>query len=145
MFVDKLTKMVRMTPTTFDIDVVGAARLFIDQCIQTPWDVHYLGDRQRDSVHVSVLQNSDDRVGLLASAEYSASSSNKWPNRENEQDPRGYSTPLCWPSVGPVGSTPPLGRVRYQQLKAGEHEIYAFLSKLWTTSSDSNDSWAVDR
>ena len=29
-FVDWLTKMVRMAPTTSDIDVVGAAQLFID-------------------------------------------------------------------------------------------------------------------
>ena len=29
MFVDKLTKMVRMAPTTSDVDAVGAARLFI--------------------------------------------------------------------------------------------------------------------
>ena len=29
-FVDRLTKMVRMAPTTSDVDAVGAARLFID-------------------------------------------------------------------------------------------------------------------
>ena len=83
-FVDRLTKMVRLAMLRNDFSASDVTDLLINQIFQASWPPHGPRNGQGSEVHVSILPSAYKIVGSTTRDEYIVPSLDGWANKGNE-------------------------------------------------------------
>lgn len=133
-FVNRLTKMVCVAPTTTGISVEGCPDLFMSEVFRTSWYTIGVSEWSWHLLYFWVLPTINYLVECMTKDEHNIPSSNTWANRSDEQNLWGLSSGVYMWLPKHLGWLADNGRIRSGQCKECIYRRDTILPELWWAS-----------